>query len=221
MPAPPALELVPASYASLPRPALEKRLAETELKIEQRLPLREEYERGEPSPETESRARALLDKVFRPLSAAAQPYDIECHGPYCELTVHDDNIPPNDWMRPVQTDPGFVGWEFTQDGVYTKVAAPEDAALRRMLVAIRNDVYTSPALADCGKPDPARGTMTVHLRLDPATRKLVETTSGPLANEPIGACVRAAFDALLRDIEVPSEVPALPDLSFRFPLPRR
>jgi hypothetical protein len=208
--------VLPPARAKVECATLEKRLEETEAKLDHLLPIREKFERAQRSPETEMRARKILDKVIGSLSASEHSYDVECHAVYCKLEILDESISTNDWMSAVQGSLGFSSWSFGRDGTYAQLPGPAQSAQGLLVSAIGNAVLASPELAACKKQNPTKGTMTMLVTLT-ATRRLIVSTSGPLASEPVGGCARKAMEDLLRGIQIPAEVQSMPDLPIPFP----
>jgi hypothetical protein len=204
--------------ATLDRPALEQRLAQAEARLERLLRPNEKYDRAERSPETEARARELLDKDLRHLSSAEHSYDVECHGTYCKLTILDDKV-HEDAMRAVQTDFAFRSWMVGSDVAYTELPDRASAAQGQLISSIGNAIMGSSELPACKAQYPTTSTTMVHVTLDVAKRTLVATMAGPQAKEPVGACVGKAFEDLLRGIAVSPEVRSMPDFPIPFPLP--
>jgi len=205
------------SYALLERRALEQRLADTEAELDKYLPLRLKFERAQRSPETEARARKILDTIFGALSLVPHSYDVECHDSCCKLDVLDSDISRSEWMQQVQTNFAFHGWEFSPDGTYTSLPDPAESARGELISAIVHAYPDSAAIAACAKQFSST-TTAIHVTLD-SSHRLTATLDPSFAGTPAGACVRAAMDALLRSVEVPREVQTLDDLPLPFPMP--
>jgi hypothetical protein len=118
----------------------------------------------------------------------------------------------------VQGSFGFSAWSFGRDGAYAQLPAPAQSAQGLLISAITNAIIASPELAACRKQIATKSTMTMNVTLT-ATRRLIVTTSGPLASEPAGPCARKVVEDLLPGIEIPAEVQSMPDLPIPFPLP--
>jgi len=194
--------------------AVEKQLAETEAKLEEHLPPNERYKHAGRSLDVETRARAVLDPIFTPLSKNPHAYDVECHGAVCKLDVVDKAIPLDAWMQAVQSHGGFAGWAFSGRDAYATMGTPTETAQSVLMGAIGNALNPDAGLHECVGDQKPAGTLTLDIALDPATRRLNVSASGSLANEHVGSCVRTHVQTLLDAIKAPSDV-----ASFDQPIP--
>ncbi len=192
------------------RATLERRLIDAETRLDALLPPKEKFERGEPAPDVEARVRPVLDKLG---------FTIECRAMVCKVATKPN--PPDDWMHTLQNDPGVhlfaSGFAFGPDGVFMTVAPPEAAAARQWLIAIRSALYDGAALAECKARNPTAGDLVLHLTRDKG--RVAVTTTGSLANQGGGVCIRRVLEDIVVATPLPPEVVELPDWPMRVTVP--
>jgi len=186
--------------------AVENKLADAEAKLEEHLPPDERYKHAGRSLDAETRARAVLDPIFAPLSKSPHAYDVECHGAVCKLDVVDKAIPRETWMEAVQSPGGFAGWAFSGFDTYATMGTPTETAQSMLMGAIGHALNPDAGLRECAGDERPAGTLTLDIALDPATRRLNVSASGSLANEHVGSCVRMHVQTLLDAIKAPGDL---------------
>jgi hypothetical protein len=196
----------------------ERRSAEAHL--DDHLSPRERWAHGTRTPEKEVRVRAFLDKIFEVKERAqSRPYEIECRGMVCRLSVLDSNTIDRDtWMRRAQSPDGAAfwrGWQFYGGETYMVLDDPKAGPWKQLMVSIALAIEQSPAIAACKKDNPATGAMTLTISLSP-DRKLTATVTGPLATQAVGVCIRRAAENAVATIPVPAEVTHVPDIPIPF-----
>ena len=185
--------------------AVEKKLADTEAKLEEHLPPGERYKHALRAVDVETRARALLDPIFAGISKSPHAYDVECHGNVCKVSGADPSLSFATWTQEVQRHGGFQGWSFSSWDVYAIMGTPAETAQSKLMGTIGSVLNPDAGLVSCsGGKEPA-GSLTLQIALDQATRLLHVTASGSLANDPIGVCVRKHVQGALDTFKVPDD----------------
>ncbi|MBV8762567.1 MAG: hypothetical protein JO257_35105 [Deltaproteobacteria bacterium] len=185
--------------------AVEKKLAETEAALEEHLPPDQRYKHAARSIASEARARAVLDPVFARISKVPHSYDVECHGSVCKLDVVDPALSMSSWMDAVQREGGFAGWSFSRE-TFAILGTPDESAKSLLMAAIGRALEPDGGLAACAGAEKPAGTLTLGIALDAATQRLVLTTSGSLASDKLGQCVKSHVQAALDAVKLPDGV---------------
>jgi hypothetical protein len=99
--------------------------------------------------------RPALDKVFEVKPGADKPpYEVECHGEVCKITV-DHEIAPSKWTSELQSNADVRalsrGFSFGPDGTYMQLDDAKYAAGKKTMARIATAVHDSPAIAACKK----------------------------------------------------------------------
>jgi hypothetical protein len=212
---------VPPDVAKLDRSALEQRLVAAEAKLEKHLPYEERFDRDERSPESEARLKPFLDKVFATKPGVEPPYKFECRARLCRITPTKDA--PEEWVRDIQTDPDAfaltAGASFGASRAFLQLDDPDLAAGKTFLRDVLMPLRDQKPINECKAANPAPGRLVITLVLDAVTRRLHVETSGSLASQASGLCIRKIFDDLVSKVVVPPEVKALPSWPIPFDVP--
>jgi hypothetical protein len=198
---------IPQEIAKLDRAALENRLRKAEAKVDALRPLYEKFDLAAGGGENEPRVRAVIDRVFGVEGSGERPYDLECRGDICRFQT---DRPPGEWQDAFQFDMAGLARDmsFSSDAVYFHVDDASRAAGKRYVIDIASALWMSPRLAACKHGQTAIGTVTVTLRL--VARHVEVDASGPLADTPVGSCVRKLVEDLVDETPLPDAVVDLP-----------
>jgi hypothetical protein len=106
---------------------------------------------------------------------------------------------------------------FSSDAVYFHVEGPTEAAGKQYVIHIANTLWSSPGLAACKRGQSLSGTVDVTLRL--VERHVEVDTSGSLASEPAGVCVRRVVEEVVRATPLPDDVVEIPTNTWPVAIP--
>ncbi|NVB80835.1 MAG: hypothetical protein HOV81_20730 [Kofleriaceae bacterium] len=205
---------VPAEIATLDRTALEQRLATAEARLEPMLRPNEKFDRRGRSPEVELELQPLLDEVFDAPADAEPPYELECRGRICRVT---SDVTSFDWRNEMGAHPDSTGmFQQAQVGhdVYVELTETKTAAGIRFTVALFQALAESTIVADCRRDDSTPGSLTLALRFDRASRRVIVVAAGSLETAAFGVCVRRHFEELVAATPVPSDVTEIYEAPF-------
>lgn len=215
---PSADKKTPPEIANLDRATLEKRLAAAEARLDAALPLEEKFDVSPRSPENEARMRPAFDRVFQTKPGEQPLYSLECHGPVCRL---ETEVSMNEWQEPLiaEEDAIFSKMQVGQPISYMRLEESGRAAGIKYSMNLIMDFLDGPAGKECKERNPARGTVEFALHLDASSHKVLVTTSGALANEAVGVCLRRALEDLIDHRPTPPEMTAVIEESFQVNVP--
>jgi hypothetical protein len=94
------------------------------------------------------------------------------------------------------------------DAVYVQLEDTATAAGNQYVIDVADALSTSQALAACKRGQTVAGTVIVTLQL--AGRHVGVTVGGPIADAPVGACIRDAAEEVVRATPLPEGVTNLP-----------
>jgi len=145
-----------------------------------------------------------------------RPYDLECRGDICRFQT---DVRPGEWQQAFQFEMHGLARDmsFSSDAVYFHVERPTEAVGKQYVIQIANSLWPSSELAACKRGQSVSGTVDVTLHL--VDRHVEVETSGTLAAEPSGVCVRKAVEDVVRATPLPDDVVELPTNSWPVAIP--
>ena len=162
--------------------------------------------------------RQVIDGVM----ASAPPYEVECRQNVCRIRPAGMDIEAFRGLITSINSQAFSLFSAVEigrdpDAVYYQFQTPEEtqenADRARVLNELGARFRASEPREDCRKRYPAAGQLLLHLRLDDS-RRVVVTSSGELASDPVGECLRAAFEHMASTVSFPASVKTIPHAEF-------
>ncbi|MBA3460472.1 MAG: hypothetical protein H0T46_10955 [Deltaproteobacteria bacterium] len=204
---------VPPSVVALDDEKLEQRIASAEERLYKLLPLHERFDLEPPAPDHEARLKPLWDRVLR-----GAPYTLECRGRVCKVETKASN----DWQTSMGMDPDnmgyFDGQSIGSNGIYVQVNDEAKVAGIQWFMRLYIAMHASSAVDACKKEHPTAGSVIFKLALD-AQHQLDIATTGTLANQAGGVCIRKVLESLVAAKPLPAEVTELPNDAFGIRVP--
>jgi hypothetical protein len=204
----------PASYGTLERKVLERRVLAAEAQVEEYLPPNEKFAKLTRSMETETRIAPYLERVFKGLPGPDPKYAVECRGRICRLDpkVTGD---ANAWMRPLQSSyPDraslFRGMMFTFGHAFLEVRTVGEELAGKIHYDAERYVHA------CLHANPEPGELTYQLVMDRGYVSL--RSSGTLRDHPVGKCIAEALRQSIAKFPAPPGV-AVEDVEHTVTLP--
>jgi hypothetical protein len=182
------------------------------------LPLKEKFDVSPPSPENEARMRPIFDRVFQTEPGDPPLYSLACHGPVCRL---ETDVSMNDWQDLLFADEDaiFSGVQVGEPVSYVRL---EDSGRAAGLKYSRNlimDFFDAPAVQECKERNPTRGVVGFALHFDVSSHRVLVMTSGSLASDAVGVCLRKALEDLIDRRPTPPEMTAVIEEPFEVKVP--
>jgi hypothetical protein len=200
-PAPPSID--PTAPCPEQVVAYQRRLAAIEADSDTKLHALDRFERGTRSPDTESRIRPFLERVFAHAPDGVT-YTAECRGLVCKLDVQDNVGFP--WTTILQDEAGwqglFVRKEFGPEGTFVQFHDEPQPPGKVAIIAVIESFRDSPRIDGCKAQYPsASGEYFVHVAIESERFRVDEI--GDLAGTPVGACLRGIIDDVVAKTQVP------------------
>lgn len=186
-----------------------------EAKVDALRPMPEQFDRATGGPENEARVKKALEPVF---GGEGSAYELACRGDICRLTT---DRPPREWQESIQEDFGLArDMSFSygdESAVYFHVGDTRRPPGEQYVFDIADALQRSPAFAACKLGETQIGTVTVHLQL--VARHVEVSVTGPLAQAPVGTCIRGVVANIVRATPLPDDLTSLPITDLPVPVP--
>lgn len=203
----------PASYGTLDRKVLERRVLAAEAEVEEYLEPSEKFPKYTRSVETEARVKPYLDLVFKKLPGTDPKYEVECRGRICKLDPKVEGD-ANAWMRPLQTTYPervlFGSMAFGPNGTFLEVASEGEELAGKIGYDAHQSVHP------CLHESSDTGELTYQLVMDHG--HVAFRMGGSLRDHPVGKCVAEAIRQSIAKFHVPPGVEVV-DVEHTFTLP--
>ena len=198
------------------------------------------YFRSKPNPSLTHEFQALVARALPPTAGAASP-QVDCRAFVCrvQLAGRKTNDPEDPWVRQLENDPGVRG-KIGRKGLFPDFmlyefgpgarppVAPAMAPTRaegRLKEAWPTAMLAAVDVAGCAKRFPATGTMKVVVNVYPVgidrsgrLDRFEVALEGPLADTPLGRCVREGVAVEARKAPIPPDFRGYVRRKLDFPL---